>query len=81
MTGENSSEGHSHSFYRDGDDKRVVRVEVRPILFINLLLGILITLHDIGRRDGWERQVGWEGGSGSLRSSWSVDPSFQPIVL
>jgi YD repeat-containing protein len=28
VTGEKSPEGHSHSFYRDGDDKRIVRVEV-----------------------------------------------------
>jgi len=28
VTGEESSEGHSHSFYRDGDDKRIVKVEV-----------------------------------------------------
>ncbi|KAF4614003.1 hypothetical protein D9613_008190 [Agrocybe pediades] len=28
VDGEESAEGHSHSFYRDGNDKRVVKVEV-----------------------------------------------------
>ena len=32
MTGEESPEGHSHSFYRDGDDKRIVKVEVGILL-------------------------------------------------
>ena len=32
VTGEESPEGHSHSFYRDGDDKRIVKVEVGILL-------------------------------------------------
>jgi len=39
VTGEESSEGHSHSFYRDGDDKRIVKVEVPPAIFAGIFAG------------------------------------------
>jgi hypothetical protein len=34
VTGEQFPEGHSHSFYRDGDDKRIVKVEVGVLLCV-----------------------------------------------
>lgn len=33
VAGEESPEGHPHSFYRDGDDKRIVKVEVSNDFF------------------------------------------------
>ena len=70
MTGEDALEGHSHSFYRDGDDKRVVKVEV------GIILSVVIFPDDcdnIGRRDIWERQVSRKGDSRYIGSCGCVD--------
>ena len=77
VTGEQSPEGHSHSFYRDGDDKRIVKVEVGVLLFS---LIIVITSWNIGRRNSWERQVGRQGDSRPLGSSGCVDLLFRSIA-
>ena len=84
VTGEESPEGHSHSFYRDGDDKRIVKVEVGVLLSNSCLslfsLIIVITLWNIGRRNSWERQVGRQSDSRPLGSSGCVDSLFRPIA-
>ena len=76
VTGEESPEGHSHSFYRDGDDKRIVRVEVSALLSVVI---IVITSWNVGRRNSWERQVGRQGDSRPLGSSGCVDLLFRSI--
>jgi hypothetical protein len=49
-------EGHGHAFWRDGNDKWVVNVEVRPELFICLFRPLLRRSIVTGGWDQWKRQ-------------------------
>jgi urate oxidase len=42
VAGEGSSAEHSHAFYRDGDDKRIVKVEV--CIFVVYVMNFKLTL-------------------------------------